>query len=180
MRLGVALLPLLLAGCGKGGLTIPAGSIDRYAAGQTVTTAEGPTVSLADRGALQPIAADSETLTVISRQSVEWEGGTRDMIYLGHGGAEAAPAGGLSVVRDVEEVQAGKTLTILGKRSGVRVNSAYVGGIRVIGSKQNPRGLSGGAIAGITVGALAGAALIGAGIYGLTQLDLGMNLSMGL
>ena len=156
---------LMLTGCSESTLTIPASSIPDYAAHKSARTVEGPHVSLADGGALQPVAVGGGPLSVISRQSLAGF----QMTYLGNGNNDDGVS---SIVHDVVEVELGKNLTILGARSGVRVNAAYVGGLRVIDSRKSGRkGLSTGAVVGISVGAIAGLALIGLGIYGLTQID---------
>lgn len=177
MRLLFALLLLFGAGCSSNTLTISGSQIARYAAREKVPTAEGVMLSLDDGGAVEPVPVAGGSFRVIARQSLQWEGGTRDMVYLGDRvGGEEAP-GELIAVRDVVQIEHGGTVTILGRRSGVRVSTAYVGGLRVSGSRHGgKRGLSGGAIAGIVVGSAAAAGLIiGLAIFAAGEVDLGIN-----
>ena len=140
MRLLLTLAFLLATGCADGTLTIPAASIAPYAAGKAVRTQEGVSLSLTDGGRAQPIPVDDGTFRVMARQSLQWAGGTRDMVYLGDRIAGSEAPADLSTVGDVVEIEHGSITTILGRRTGVRVSSAYVGGLRVTGSKKNRGG----------------------------------------
>jgi hypothetical protein len=176
MRLLFTLLMLFAAGCSPGALTIAAADIPRYAAHERVLTTEGVSLSLDDGGAVQPIPLADGSFRVLARQSLPSAFGARDMVYLGAriDGTEAPDD--LSTVRHIVQIEYGSTLAILGRRSGVRVHSAHVGGLRVTHTKKHRRGLGAAGIAGIVAGsAVAAAGLIGLGVYGLMQIEAGPN-----